>query len=157
MGDIMGDIATWVGSIGTVAAFAVAFVQIRRERTERHKRELREWLAAKREHADRVSAWVAGEVLTVSNQSHHLIHDVEIGFDDGSTLTLGHIEPGTTTRPAPGRHGTSAVATLRFTDPRGDRWLRESGGPPTLVEAPGASQGRAGHRDAGRAGGATAR
>jgi len=136
VGDIMGDIATWVGSIGTIAAFAVAFVQIRRERVERHKRELREWLAAKREHADRVSAWVAGETLTVSNQSHHLIHDVELRFDDGSTLTLDHVEPGKTALPAPGKHETRAVAALRFTDARGDRWLREAGGPPTLAEGP---------------------
>jgi hypothetical protein len=128
-----GDFATWAGSVGTIAAFAVAFVQIHTERQARKKREAGEWLAAKRAHADHVTAWVSGEVLTLSNQSHHLISDVEAEFDDGTVLTADHVTPGHTTMPAPGEHAVRAVPWLRFTDARGDRWVREGGELPHLA------------------------
>ncbi|MGP5227644.1 hypothetical protein [Arthrobacter rhombi] len=85
-----GDFATWVGSLGTVAAFGAAFAQIHRERTLRKRRERQEWLLAKREHADQVTAWVSDEILTISNQSHHLISDVEVVLDDEVTVRLDH-------------------------------------------------------------------
>src|SRR5699024_11663276 len=40
-----GDLATWIGSIGTVAAFAVAYYQIHQERRHRLAREFRDRLA----------------------------------------------------------------------------------------------------------------
>lgn len=122
-----GDFATWTGSLGTVAAFAVGFWQIRRERTERQRRETREWLAAKREHADRVSAWRTGEDIIVSNGSHHLIHSVRVALDGHEPVFLDHVEPGRTSVPL-GTHGdTVPVTALTFTDARGDRWVREAG------------------------------
>ncbi|SDS01163.1 hypothetical protein [Microterricola viridarii] len=131
-----GDFATWAGSIGTIAAFGTAFWQIHRERAARHRRELHDWLLAKREHADRVTAWVADKELVVSNQSHHLILDVGVELDDGVTLRLAHVEPGLTRVAAPGEHATRAVPCLRFTDARGDRWRRDAGGRPHLVDEP---------------------
>lgn len=131
-----GDFATWAGSIGTIAAFAVAFVQIHRERTMRKRRELQEWMLAKREHADRVTAWVSAETLTISNQSHHLIHNIEVELSDDLTLRTDHAEPGATNMAAPGQHETRAVPRLRFTDARGDRWVRAAGQHPHLADSP---------------------
>lgn len=131
-----GDFATWVGSLGTVAAFGAAFLQIHRERTIRKRRELQEWLLAKREHADQVTAWVTAETLTISNQSHHLIKDVEIVLDDETTVRLDHVTPGYAHSAAPGEHATRAVRTMRFTDPRGDRWVRQAGQRPRLADTP---------------------
>lgn len=83
-----GDFATWTGSIGTVAAFAVAYYQIHQERRHRLARELKDRVAARREHADRVSAWVSGSQVVVANRSGHPIHDVDIA--------LGTLRPGGT-------------------------------------------------------------
>lgn len=155
-----GDFATWVGSVGTIAAFAVAFVQIHRERSFRKRRELTEWMLAKREHADRVTAWTSAQTVSIANHSHHLIHDVELILDDGQTLSFEHLEPGTTHLPlestdalpttatpeapdagAPATtnaapHPARPVSMLHFTDPRGDRWLRAAGKRPHLADAP---------------------
>lgn len=131
-GDILGDIATWVGSIGTIAAFVVAFIQIRRERTERHKRERREWIAQKRVHVDRVSAWVRDGVLQVANASRHPVHDLEAVLPSGERISIAHVLPGDHTQPVAGE-GDGPVADLTFTDVRGDRWRRAAGEAPELV------------------------
>lgn len=81
-----GDFATWTGSIGTIAAFAVAYYQIHQERRHRLARELKDRVAARREHADRVSAWVSGSQVVVANRSGHPIHDVDIAL---GTLRTG--------------------------------------------------------------------
>lgn len=132
-GDLLGDIATWVGSFGTVAAFVVAFLQIRRERVERKRRDLREWFDAKRSHADKVSSWRTRDHVVVSNQSHHPIYDVALTLPDGTVLNLDHIAPGKTDVPAesgqPGR-----LTHLEFTDSRGDRWSQTPGHVSELVE-----------------------
>lgn len=147
-----GDFATWTGAIGTVAAFGIAYYQIHQERRHRLARELSDRIAAHREHADRVSAWVSGDEVVVSNQSGHPIHDVD--------LTVGPHDPGQNTDGADESEGTGTTVTVRlkiappgehrasipspapdqhvlhseFTDTRGDRWSREPGGHPTRVE-----------------------
>lgn len=130
-----GDFATWTGSIGTVAAFGIAFFQLHKERGHRLKRDVEDRLRAKREHADRVSAWFVGDQLVLSNTSGHPIHDVEVGYhspagaaDTGpdSTIVLDVVVPGETRIPAPHSPATQ-LPTLRFTDTRGDRWQRGPG------------------------------
>lgn len=128
-----GDFATWAGSLGTIAAFAVAFAQIHRERSERKRRELREWLDAKREHADRVSAWVSGEELIIQNGSHHLIHRVVASAPGLSAHALPHVEPGRLAVPLPDAPPPGPVA-LSFTDARGERWHRAPGERPVRAE-----------------------
>src|SRR5699024_2893033 len=86
--DGVGDAATWVGAIGTLAAFVVAFWQIRRERHHRLTEQLRQRRLAHREHADRVSAWITGGDLVISNMSEHPIHDVEAVLE--SARSTGH-------------------------------------------------------------------
>lgn len=129
-----GDLATWIGSLGTIGAFIVAFWQIRRERVERHKRDRRERWERLREHADHVTAWVADEQLTVANGSRHLVHEVRITLPDGGQRAFDYIEPGTSRAEldTPVRHG--AVSDLCFTDARGHRWQRIGGSAPRLID-----------------------
>lgn len=163
-----GDFATWTGSIGTVAAFGTAFYQIRKERGHRIRREIEDRLRAQREHADRVSAWLVGDELVLSNTSGHPIRDVEAGYlsvtaatalgaaspspdatadadahAPDAVIVLDHVLPGETRVPAPHAHA-SQVPTLEFTDIRGDRWRREPGArfPHLIGKGPAATDGR---------------
>lgn len=143
-----GDIATWTGSIGTVAAFAVAYYQIHQERRHRLARELKDKFAARREHADKVSAWVTGSQVVVANRSGHPIHDVDIALgtllpedsaraNNGPTSTVhaAVVPPGEHPVPLDDANPSPHVVQMAFTDSRADRWSRESGKPPERVEA----------------------
>ena len=141
-----GDFATWTGSIGTVAAFAVAYYQIHQERRHRVKRELADRIAARREHADRVSAWVSGTDLVIANRSPHPIHDVDVTLrgeqpDDNaaeeraSALHVSVVPPGEHRTALDESGGTMHVAHMTFTDSRADRWSRETGAHPFRVDA----------------------
>lgn len=131
-----GDIPTWLGAIGTIAAFLVAFMQIRTERHHRRRFAMHEWLANRRDHADRVTAWVAGDTLVIANESGHLVHAVAIELDSGQRLDLDHVEPGRTTRDFDDGGVTRPVASLTFTDARGNRWVRRGSEHPELVSGP---------------------
>ena len=128
----MGDWATWVGSIGTIGAFAVAFWQIHRERSARKTRDKHEMWMRRREHVDRVSAWIHDAVLHVNNDSGHPIHEVLLKAGDREIRNWTQIPPGThRDETVDGiEHGTVLV---EFTDIRGDRWRREPGGEPELI------------------------
>ncbi|MDO5745853.1 MAG: hypothetical protein Q4P23_15470 [Micrococcaceae bacterium] len=138
-----GDFATWTGSIGTVAAFSIAFLQVHKERKHRIARELDDRLRARREHADRVTAWFVEDEVVIANRSGHPIHDVKIALpalspaaehrgepDAAHTIVLPHVIPGETRAPTTVRH-ENRPPILTFTDARGDRWRREPGQPPT--------------------------
>ena len=134
-----GDFATWTGSVGTVAAFGIAFFQLHKERGHRLARELEDRLLIKREHAKRVTAWIDDSELTVANLSGHPIHHLEISYsrddEDGKETVgakvLNFVLPGQTSLPLPA--GTvSQIPAMAFTDARGHRWRREVGKPPTL-------------------------
>lgn len=129
---LLGDIATWVGSVGTVAAFLVAFVQIRRERVERHRRERHDRLAEKRAHADRVSAWCVNGELHLVNDARHPAHAATVTFTDGTSISFDHILPGETVTPVAGAPD-GPVASLTFSDTRGARWQRKIGRAPELL------------------------
>ncbi|MGB6247375.1 hypothetical protein [Gordonia sp. (in: high G+C Gram-positive bacteria)] len=139
-----GDWATWVGSLGTIGAFAVAFLQIHKERTERKRRDLRESWERRREHVDRVSAWAHDGRIHVNNESGHPLHQVRISSHgraagpgephadagDEDITSWDHLPPGlhssTTGWSDGGVH-------LVFTDSRGDRWSRAPGEDPVLI------------------------
>lgn len=127
----MGDWATWVGSIGTIGAFAVAFWQIHRERTARRTRDRHETWMRRREHVDRVSAWIHDGLLHVNNNSGHPIHDVLVNDGEQDVMRWKQIPPGTHRDEAVGHDG--GTVNLEFTDIRGDRWSRTPGGEPVLI------------------------
>lgn len=142
-----GDFATWTGSIGTVAAFAIAYYQIHQERRHRLARELKDRFAARREHADRVSAWVSGAEVVVANRSGHPIHDLDITLgtlrpgdephEETSSMHVVVAPPGELAEPLDDAGGEPHVVRIAFTDSRADRWSRESGKPPERVAATG--------------------
>ncbi|WP_026917717.1 hypothetical protein [Gordonia shandongensis] len=129
----VGDWATWVGSIGTIGAFAVAFIQIHRERSHRQARELREAWTRRREHVDRVSAWIADGTVHVNNGSGHPIAHVRVHDGDTAIGTWEHLPPGLHRDSA---ESDSGAVHLEFTDVRGDRWSRMPGAEPALVGGP---------------------
>lgn len=148
--DGVGDLGTWLGSLGTLAAFAVGFRQIHRERRHRLLREAAEHLRARRAHADHVTAWISGGELVVANGSGHPVHDVEVRPAQARTGEPGSPVsglPGPAADPVripfvlPGEHRVrvpspphgASVPALLFTDSRGDRWHRPPGEPPVLV------------------------
>lgn len=128
-----GDLATWIGSLGTIGAFIVAFWQIRRERVERHRRDRRERWERLREHADHVTAWVADGHVTIANSSRHPVFDVCIRWHDGQQRVFDFVAPGTTHDRVDAAVASGAVPYLDFTDPRGHRWQRELGKTPRMV------------------------
>lgn len=143
-----GDFATWTGSIGTVAAFAAAYYQIHRERRHRLAREFTDRVAARREHADKISAWVSGPTVVVANRSGHPIHDVDITLGtlqsedgtrtEGGPTTEVHVAvvpPGEHVAPLDDSGAHLHVLHVTFTDSRADRWSREAGKHPERVES----------------------
>ncbi len=110
--DSFGDLATWFGSMGTVAAFAVGFWQIHRERQHRLLGEMTERLRSRRSHADHVSAWIHGSELVVANRSGHPIHDVVVALENALIADAGAAERSDS--PAggdggPASHGSAAT------------------------------------------------
>lgn len=102
-------------------------------------RELEDRLLVRREHADRVTAWISEGELTVANRSGHPIHALEVSYtqdsdnreDAAETRGLGFVLPGETAVPLPA--GTaSQIPAITFTDARGHGWRRDVGKPPIL-------------------------
>ena len=142
-----GDFATWTGSVGTVAAFVVAYYQIHQERRHRLAREFQDRLAARREHADKISAWVTGSSVVVANRSGHPIHDVDISLGDlrpegetraesaqAAVIHLAVVPPGEHTSHLDESQANHNVLQITFTDARADRWTRKAGKHPERVE-----------------------
>lgn len=98
---IMGDLATWVTAFGTLGAFLVGFLQIRKERHLRRRREAQEDIKRERAQAEQVSAWVVKHPQTntakvfVSNQSGHPVHKMILSVVDlhGGKNADGRKEP----------------------------------------------------------------
>lgn len=151
--DSFGDLATWFGSAGTVAAFAVAFLQIHRERKHRKRRELSDGLHLRRSHADRVTAWITDSELIVANHCGHPIHDVVATIatarltgaspepSDLEPVSIEFALPGERRFDVPHPPEVTLLPALTFTDARGDRWHREPGHPPVLVGTPNRTAG----------------
>jgi hypothetical protein len=59
-----GDLATWIGSIGTAGALAAALVQIGTERRARHRAESENLKTMRRLQAEKVSTWWGGPAVS---------------------------------------------------------------------------------------------
>jgi hypothetical protein len=152
----LGDLATWVASVGTVAAVSVALWQILSERKERLGREFRE-------QAERVSAWYAGSApgkwpdsdtrIELLNSSNEPVYEVVAGIafiqgaaphsgeewmqlEDHSIMggfgkALGALPPGRWAITVPGGWGAMMArpgAEIAFTDRSGSHWVRRATG-----------------------------
>lgn len=124
---IFGSIATWIGALGTIGAFVVAFIQIHIERSARKERHAKETNLSEKEQALKISAWIEHDKLIISNSSHHPIHNFNIKFNDGNSLSKTTIPPGKTEVEAP---ANSKITLIEFTDNHlGLKWAREPGKP----------------------------
>jgi hypothetical protein len=89
-----GDVATWVASVGTVAAVGVALWQVFRERSARQAREAQDRVQAARDRTDRhlaharlVSAWTAPAEVVPGAQH------VEYGDDVSADAAFNYRTP----------------------------------------------------------------
>lgn len=127
---MLGDVATWVSALGTIGAFIVAFKQIHTERHERKKRETREQIAAEREQARAISAWVDANTVVVANSSPHPIHHVVIELAHGEKISRHIIAPGQTTIRLKNTHQDMKITDFTFTDTQNHlRWQKVPGKP----------------------------
>jgi hypothetical protein len=77
----VGDLATWVGSIGVVGALFAALYQIRTERIQRRRDEKDVLDRRRREQAERVSGWPGDQSLPTTplillNRSEEPVYEV---------------------------------------------------------------------------------
>jgi hypothetical protein len=147
-------VATVVAAVGTVGAFIAAFVQIGQERDARQRQERKAELAARREQATHVSAWVGEDregnvTLALSNRSDEPVYRAvaslvliqgagpQTGREVGE-LGLDEYQAALAVIP-PGRHGTVVAGgfggmsrrpgvELAFTDRSGVHWVRAADG-----------------------------
>lgn len=149
----IGDLATWVGSIGVTATLAATVWQLHHERSIRRQEE-------KRSQAVKVAAWYGGDrstegvfvdssTIMITNSSDTPVYSVIVGLvfvqgagpqsledataSAGSNLytVVGALGPGTwTVRVANDWHGMSAHvgAEIAFSDARGNHWVRRANG-----------------------------
>ena len=137
----LGDVGTWVGSIGTILAILFAYWVGHKEGRKEIERE-------RRRQAESISAWVAAEKkplpIKLSNNSGDPVFDVIVsmvlvqgaGPQDGKESFLHHcfkVLP-------PGKHIISAKdyegggmhikpgVEIAFTDKVGQNWLKDKNG-----------------------------
>jgi hypothetical protein len=109
---ILGDIATWVTGIATIALFVIGFIQIRNERISRVKIEIEKEILKGRAQAELISCWYAKEFqdetwIAVLNNSPQPIYQVivsrvqinQVGdsfgeYTDGGVLGVSLAPPG---------------------------------------------------------------
>ncbi len=136
----LGDIGTWIASLGTVAAVVLALNQSRR--AIRRQRELEN-----RSQASQISAWIIEQKsefwIAVRNNSSTPVHEVilslaayqgagpEPGKNSEFQVYLGIVPPGQTYTSIKG--GGSAMnirfgVEMAFTDNQGLSWLRNVNG-----------------------------
>jgi hypothetical protein len=153
----LGDLASWLVAIGTVGTLIAALWQIGNERKSRREDERKASDAARRDQAQRVSAWYSGETedhanstLAILNASDEPVYQVIVTFvliqgagphsgEDYSDLEMaagrrsmfGTIPPGRwTTNVSTGWQGMyrRPGAELAFTDRAGVYWVRRADG-----------------------------
>jgi hypothetical protein len=149
---ILGDLATWVTGIATIALFVIGFIQIRNERKARIKRENELEDLKKRDQADHISCWIVRENLSgvwiaVLNQSPQPIYQVIVSVvvvsqegenqeDDNSwRVCISAAPPGQGyTVIQASYHGMSRRpgVEIAFKDRMGKNWIRKANG--ELVE-----------------------
>jgi hypothetical protein len=138
----IGDAADSVAAIGTVGAFIVGFVLLRKEQRREADRSEDE----RRAQAAKISAWVEMHhkvdgsrelALHIHNASDMPIYEVELPLpspdDEETTEFVGLVPPGQTIRrPAPSDWIRSYVdpepVQIEFQDSAGRRWARDEQG-----------------------------
>jgi hypothetical protein len=138
----LGDVPTWVASVGALAAFAVSFRLLSRDTSDR--RVAAAALVARQ--AQLVAGWVHEQrfqgdglpeiLVRVRNGSDLPIYYVELSIAAGGRGTFvrhtpamgpGEIREYVVILPAPPRNEIWAP-NIQFTDSTNQRWLRRSGG-----------------------------
>ena len=148
-----GDVATWVTGIATIALFIIGFWQIRNEREARLRAEAERLSAVRRNQAEHVAVWIAGESfdelgsvlwVAVRNQSlqpiyHLVIHGIVL-CNDGtpshgptpeSQVRIDVAPPGEGYAPIhldyAGMHHRAGIE-IAFQDAANRPWLRKTTG-----------------------------
>jgi hypothetical protein len=151
----LGDVPTWAIAVGTVGTLAAALWQIGRERAARRHDEEQAVAAARRDQAQRISAWFAGDdangsKLSILNASYEPVYQAVVtlvfiqgagpqrgedysarGMSDHRRAMLSVIPPGRWTASVEGGwHGMFARpgAEIAFTDRAGIHWVRRGNG-----------------------------
>jgi hypothetical protein len=141
--DWLGAFADSFSAVGTVGAFLVGFMLLRRE----HRREAERSEDARRVQAERISAWVEmfrkadGDrelAFHIHNASDMPIYEVELpmpayGEEEQRSEFIGLVPPGRTVqRPAPADWLRTYVEPepiqIEFLDSSGRRWSRDEQG-----------------------------
>lgn len=150
----MGDLATWVTGIATIALFVIGFIQIRNEREARIKSEKEAELLKARIQAEHIAAWEVKVIadkkhidwlwIAVSNQSSQPVYQAIV-----AVVLISHMgKPSNVDKPqkiicigiVPPGQGYAAVeyefggafrrigVEVGFTDSVGRNWLRKADG-----------------------------
>jgi hypothetical protein len=133
----LGDIGTWIASVGTVAAVVLALWQTRRTSQKDRDRE-------EKEQAAQVSSWLIGEGricgVALRNTSATPVYQAILtlvayqgagprnGTESQFRRYLGIIPPGQTYTTIEGAGGAMYIrlgVEMAFTDSRGINWVRE--------------------------------
>jgi hypothetical protein len=141
--DAISAVADSFGAVGTVGAFLVGFLLLRRE----HRREAERADDERRAQAERISAWIEltrkldgsrDLAFHIHNASAMPIYEVELplpsrGEQEPSSEFVGLVPPGQTIqRPAPADWLRSYVepepVQIEFLDSAGRRWSRDEQG-----------------------------
>ncbi|MEV6638167.1 hypothetical protein AB0M54_46350 [Actinoplanes sp. NPDC051470] len=141
--DAISALADSFGAVGTVGAFLVGFLLLRRE----HRREAERAEDDRRAQAERISAWIELKrkldgtrdlAFHIHNASAMPIYEVELplpshGDQQPSSEFIGLVPPGQTIqRPAPTEWLRSYVepepVQIEFLDSAGRRWSRDEQG-----------------------------
>ena len=141
--DAISALADSFGAVGTVGAFLVGFLLLRRE----HRREAERADDERRAQAERISAWIEltrkldgsrDLAFHIHNASAMPIYEVELplpsrGEQEPSSEFVGLVPPGQTIqRPAPTDWLRSYVdpepVQIEFLDSAGRRWSRDEQG-----------------------------
>jgi hypothetical protein len=157
LGIPLGDWATIITGLATIALIVVGFIQIKNERNARKKREKEIELQRKRDQAEKISCWIAGsnvggggpeETIIVMNQSLQPVYEVVIaivalggsgglkGYDEEDMFTVAVVPPGKgkTSHPA---HYQGMMRRpgleIAFIDAFGKNWVRKYNGELTEI------------------------
>jgi hypothetical protein len=153
----IGDVATWVTGVATIALFIVAFYQIKNERIARQKAEIERLTNAIRDQAEHLAAWIVedkydpfpGLWIAIRNQSlqpvyHLIVQGIVLGdsgnlqFDPGleSRALVAVVPPGdgfiSIHLDYAGMYRRPGIE-FAFQDALGRNWLRKSNGELTEI------------------------
>jgi hypothetical protein len=158
LGIPLGDWATIITGLATVALFIVGFIQIKNERIARKNREEETELQRKRDQAEKISCWITGggggggagpEEIIIMNQSLQPVYEVVIaivalggsgglkGYDEEDMFTVAVVPPGKGKASHQAHYQGMMLRPgleIAFIDAFGKNWVRKYNG--KLIEIP---------------------